>query len=70
MQISDHEEGGLNRAPKFPLPNNYQFLLRYGHLFNDVGVLNYVHLTLIKMVYGGIYDQIGSGFARYSTDAD
>jgi uncharacterized protein YyaL (SSP411 family) len=68
MQISDHEEGGPNRAPKFPLPNNYQFLLRYAHLYNKSEVMKYVNLTLEKMAYGGIYDQIGGGFARYSTD--
>ncbi|MEX1188833.1 MAG: thioredoxin domain-containing protein [Bacteroidia bacterium] len=68
MGISDHEEGGPNRAPKFPLPNNYQFLLRYGHLINQNHVLAYAHLTLKKMAFGGIYDQIGGGFARYSTD--
>ena len=68
MQISDHEEGGPNRAPKFPLPNNYQFLLRYANLYKRKDVSDYVHLTLKKMAFGGIYDQIGGGFARYSTD--
>ena len=66
----DHKEGGPNKAPKFPLPNNYQFLLRYGHLTNDSDLLNHVHFTLRKMAYGGIYDQIGGGFARYSTDIE
>ena len=64
----DSKEGGPSRAPKFPIPNNYQFLLRYGVLNNDQDVLNHVKLTLDKMAYGGIYDQIGGGFARYSTD--
>ena len=64
----DSKEGGPSRAPKFPIPNNYQFLLRYGVLNNDQEVLNHVKLTLDKMAYGGIYDQIGGGFARYSTD--
>ncbi len=68
MGISDHEEGGPNRAPKFPLPNNYQFLLRYSHIKQQNHVLAYTHLTLKKMAFGGIYDQIGGGFARYSTD--
>lgn len=64
----DNSEGGPNRAPKFPLPNNYQFLLRYAHLAKDDATLKHVLLTLDKMAYGGIYDQLGGGFARYSTD--
>ncbi|NNF02805.1 MAG: thioredoxin domain-containing protein, partial [Bacteroidia bacterium] len=64
----DNVEGGPDKAPKFPLPNNYQFLLRYATLTNDKELLDHVHLTLKKMAYGGIYDQIGGGFARYSTD--
>lgn len=68
LGITDQEEGGPNRAPKFPLPNNYVFLLRYAHLLRQNHVLAYTHLTLKKMAFGGIYDQIGGGFARYSTD--
>lgn len=64
----DTIEGGPDRAPKFPLPNNYQFLLRYGYLTQHKDILEHVELTLKKMAYGGIYDQIGGGFARYSTD--
>jgi uncharacterized protein YyaL (SSP411 family) len=68
----DTIEGGPNRAPKFPLPNNYSFLLRYaetGPAEESLQNLNeHVHLTLRKMAYGGIYDQLGGGFARYSTD--
>jgi len=64
----DNTEGGPNRAPKFPLPNNYQFLLRYSFFKNDAIILNHVLLTLDKMANGGIYDQVGGGFARYSTD--
>ncbi len=68
----DHTEGGPNGAPKFPLPNNYQYLLRYAFSFPDKKeeVLKHVDLTLTKMAYGGIYDQIGGGFARYSTDKE
>lgn len=65
----DLREGGPNRAPKFPIPNNYQFLLRYAHLNQDAEVSEHVHHTLKRMAYGGIYDQVGGGFARYSTDA-
>lgn len=64
----DNEEGGPNRAPKFPLPSNYQFLLRYALLENDEQLLKHVNLTLTKMALGGIYDQLHGGFARYSTD--
>jgi uncharacterized protein YyaL (SSP411 family) len=65
----DLVEGGPNRAPKFPMPNNYEFLLHYYYVTKDESILNYVLLTLDKMAFGGIYDQIGGGFARYSTDA-
>ncbi len=64
----DEVEGGVNHAPKFPMPNNYQFLLQYYYYTNDKEILNFVKLTLDKMAFGGIYDQIGGGFARYSTD--
>ncbi len=64
----DTSEGGPNRAPKFPLPNNYLFLLRYAHLAKNEAALNQATLTLDKMAMGGICDQIGGGFARYSTD--
>ena len=64
----DNLEGGPSRAPKFPLPNNYLFLLEFAHHFQDEKVRNHVELTLDKMLQGGIYDQIGGGFARYSVD--
>lgn len=64
----DTDLGGPNRSPKFPIPNNYQYLLQYADLSGDKAALDQVELTLEKMAYGGIYDQIGGGFARYSTD--
>jgi len=64
----DLSEGGYNRAPKFPLPNNWQFLLRYSELMNDNATHVATLMTLEKMALGGIYDQIGGGFARYSVD--
>jgi uncharacterized protein len=64
----DTSEGGPSRAPKFPLPNNYLFLLRYAHLSKKEKIRKQVELTLDKMAMGGIYDQLGGGFARYSTD--
>ncbi len=66
----DLVEGGYNRAPKFPLPNNWQFMLRYAHLLNDNAAHVAVNITLEKMAFGGIYDQIGGGFARYSVDGE
>ena len=67
-QSFDTEHGGPNRAPKFPLPNNYQFLLNYHFYENDLNVKKHLDVTLTKMAWGGIYDQLGGGFARYSTD--
>jgi uncharacterized protein len=64
----DRVEGGLGIAPKFPMPNNWQFLIRYAHLFKDDEVGQLAKLTLQKMAYGGIYDHIGGGFARYAVD--
>jgi uncharacterized protein YyaL (SSP411 family) len=64
----DDTNGGPNKVPKFPLPNNYLYLLRYAHLYKDDAVMSHVNLTLTKMANGGIYDQLHGGFARYSTD--
>lgn len=64
----DKHDGGLNYAPKFPMPNNYLFLLHYGHLMKRQDVLDFVYHTLDKMAMGGIYDQLRGGFARYSVD--
>ncbi len=64
----DKIEGGNLGSPKFPMPNNYLFLLRFAHLNKDEELLKQVHLTLEKMAHGGIYDHLGGGFARYSTD--
>ncbi|MEO0776830.1 MAG: thioredoxin domain-containing protein [Bacteroidota bacterium] len=66
----DLKKGGRRGAPKFPIPNNYQFLLRYAHQNENEQALDAVTTTLDQMARGGIYDQIGGGFARYSTDAD
>lgn len=65
----DKKKGGPKRAPKFMLPNNYHFLMRYAYQNNDIELQNYVNLTLTKMALGGIYDQLGGGFSRYSVDA-
>ncbi len=64
----DENLGGLSKAPKFPMPNNYHFLLRYAHQTGNTSLEKYVHTTLTKMALGGINDQIGGGFSRYSVD--
>ena len=64
----DWEFGGMARAPKFMMPNNYQFLLRYAHQNQDAELLEFVNLTLTKMGYGGIFDTVDGGFSRYSVD--
>ncbi|MBK0402295.1 thioredoxin domain-containing protein [Adhaeribacter sp. BT258] len=64
----DKKRGGMGQAPKFPMPVNYQFLLRYYQHSKNEKALEQLHLTLREMAYGGIYDQAGGGFARYSTD--
>jgi len=64
----DFQEGGLKGAPKFPLPIGYHFLLKYHHMTQNKKALEAVKITLDKMALAGIYDQVGGGFARYSTD--
>lgn len=67
-QLLDKSFGGFAGAPKFPMPSTLNYLLRYQHQFNDSKVNEYVHNTLTKMAYGGLYDQVGGGFSRYSVD--
>lgn len=64
----DEEYGGFGNAPKFPTPHNLIFLLRYWRRFDEKKALAMVEKTLTKMRQGGIYDHIGFGFSRYSTD--
>ncbi len=68
----DRYEGGESRAPKFPLPNNYDFFLSFVlHSSDDIlrkTVVQHLELSLDKMALGGIYDQIGGGFSRYAVD--
>ena len=64
----DDTHGGFGLQPKFPQPMTYEFLLRYYLRFEDPQALDMVELTLDRMAAGGIYDQIGGGFHRYSTD--
>jgi len=65
----DRQEGGMQGAPKFPMPAIYRFLLHYLGYAKQPVVMEQLQLTLQKMAMGGIYDQIGGGFARYSVDA-
>ena len=64
----DEQYGGMGQAPKFPMPVVYRYLLRYHYHSQDSAALAQVRHTLDRMALGGIYDQIGGGFARYSTD--
>lgn len=64
----DRQEGGNMQDIKFPMPNNLDFMMQYAYHQSDSLIMDHVDLTLEKMALGGIYDQIGGGFARYSTD--
>ncbi|MGD2246355.1 MAG: thioredoxin domain-containing protein, partial [Candidatus Aminicenantes bacterium] len=65
----DEQNGGFNRAPKFPTPHNLLYLLRYWKRTGKSRALNMVKKTLSSLRHGGIYDQIGYGFHRYATDS-
>ena len=64
----DWEFGGYSRAPKFMMPSNYSFLLRYAYQEKDSELSEFVNLTLTRMAYGGLFDTVGGGFSRYSVD--
>lgn len=68
MKNADKIEGGFGKAPKFPQTFSIAWLLEYYHFYKDENALKQACLSLDKMIYGGIYDQLGGGFARYSTD--
>ncbi len=70
LKTADKEWGGFGRAPKFPQTFTIRFLLRCHHFTGDEATLNQALLSLDKMMQGGIYDHLGGGFARYSTDAE
>ena len=65
----DEQNGGFGDAPKFPQPMIYDFLLRYQHSTNNEKALQMLNLSLEKIALGGMYDQLGGGFHRYSTDS-
>jgi len=64
----DTKRGGRIGAPKFPMPNIYNTLLQNYHATGNQEALDFVNTTLTSIANGGIYDQIGGGFARYSVD--
>jgi uncharacterized protein YyaL (SSP411 family) len=65
----DFQKGGHKGAPKFPMPAGYEFMLNYYHLTRDKRALEAVIVALDNIARGGIFDQAGGGFARYTTDA-
>lgn len=65
----DQQRGGLQGAPKFPMPSHWMFLLRCYAATGRHEPLMQARLTLTEMAWGGIYDQLGGGFSRYSVDA-
>jgi len=67
-KVYDEKRGGFGQAPKFPQPMVLEFLLRYHQRAGDKNSLEMAEHTLKRMAYGGIYDQVGGGFARYATD--
>ena len=69
-RMFDPRNGGFGGAPKFPQPSQPLFLLRYAKRFKDEEAVSMVLRTCEKMAAGGIHDQLGGGFARYSVDAE
>lgn len=67
-QRFDHKWGGFGAAPKFPTPHNLLFLMRYAEVMQESNAMKMVEITLEDMTRGGIFDHIGGGFSRYSTD--
>ena len=66
----DAELGGLLGSPKFPMPVVWQFVMQYHKMTGNPESLTQLKTTLLRMVCGGLFDRIGGGFARYSTDAE
>ena len=67
-QRFDHKWGGFGAAPKFPTPHNLLFLMRYADTLQESNAMKMAEITLEDMARGGIFDHIGGGFSRYSTD--
>jgi uncharacterized protein len=69
MKTADKLDGGFGQAPKFPQTFSIRFLLQFYYYTGKTEAFDQACLSLDKMIYGGIYDQLGGGFARYSTDS-
>ena len=67
-QYFDDFLGGYKRAPKFMMPNNWDFLLHYATINSKPALMEQVNVTLTRMAYGGIFDHVGGGFSRYAVD--
>ena len=67
-RMFDHKYGGFGEAPKFPTPHNLLFLMKYYEKSKEKAALEMVEKTLLQMYRGGMFDHIGGGFCRYSTD--
>ncbi|HEU4858926.1 MAG TPA: thioredoxin domain-containing protein [Chitinophagaceae bacterium] len=70
MKNADKVWGGFGRAPKFPQSFIIQYLLRFHYVNESAEALKQALVSIDKMIDGGIYDQVGGGFARYSTDTE
>lgn len=68
QRVYDDKHGGFGPAPKFPAPHNLLFLLSFYERFPKTSCLEMVEHTLVQMYRGGLFDHIGFGFCRYSTD--
>lgn len=68
LSYADKKMGGFGRAPKFPGTMAISYLLEYYHYTKDQAAFQQALLSIDAMIHGGIYDQLGGGFARYSTD--
>ncbi|WP_149244213.1 thioredoxin domain-containing protein [Dyadobacter sp. 32] len=66
----DTDKGGMDRAPKFPMPSIYKFLLRYYDVTQNPEALEHIERSLTRIALGGIYDHVGGGWSRYSVDED
>ncbi|MBC7847373.1 MAG: thioredoxin domain-containing protein [Flavobacterium sp.] len=64
----DWDFGGMGSSPKFMMPNNYHFLMRFGFQKKDNQLLEFVNLTLTRMAFGGVFDTVDGAFSRYSVD--
>ena len=65
----DQEDGGFSYVPKFPMPNSLMIILNYGAYVGNNSTLEFIYKTLDKISFGGMFDHVDGGFARYSTDA-